>query len=191
MLREGGNAVDAGVAAVFAASVCEISHFGFGGESPLMIYDAKAKEVIVINGQGPAPKAAIPALFAGEGKVPSNGPLGATIPAVVDAMAIALETKGTLRLEQVMAPAIELADGFPMYQFLRDFFVSERKATEQWEWSAKTYYPGGHVPETGEIPDHPGFIGVQYHPALKSRPFAPHPLFTSFIKAAIDRSRLV
>src|SRR3954467_11827106 len=63
MLQQGGNAVDAGVATVFAASVCEISHFGFGGEAPTMIYDAKTREVIVINGQGPAPKAATPAMF--------------------------------------------------------------------------------------------------------------------------------
>ncbi|HMD37304.1 MAG TPA: gamma-glutamyltransferase family protein [Vicinamibacterales bacterium] len=151
ILHDGGNAIDAGVATVFAASICEISHFGFGGETPTMIYDAKAREIIVINGQGPAPKAATPALFAKGGKVPSNGPLGATIPAMLDAMAIALETKGTMRLEQVMAPAIELADGFPMYAFLRDFFISERKATEPYEWSAKTYYPGGRIPEVGEV----------------------------------------
>ena len=151
MLQQGGNAVDAGVATVFAASVVEISHFGFGGEAPTMIYDAKTKEIIVINGQGPAPKAATPALFAAKGFVPGNGPLGATIPAMLDAMAIALEAKGTMRLEQVMQPAIELADGFPMYAFLRDNFVSERKATEQYEWSAKTYYPDGRIPEVGEI----------------------------------------
>src|SRR5436305_15204806 len=48
ILQQGGNAVDAGVATVFAASICEISHFGFGGESPAMIYDAKTKEIIVI-----------------------------------------------------------------------------------------------------------------------------------------------
>jgi len=53
-------------------------------------------------------------------------------------MAIALETKGTMRLEQVIQPAIELADGFPMYDFLRNFLISERKATEQYEWTAKT-----------------------------------------------------
>src|SRR5262249_46306113 len=58
ILQQGGNAIDAGVATVFAASVCEISHFGFGGESPAMIFDAKTREIIVINGQGPAPKAA-------------------------------------------------------------------------------------------------------------------------------------
>src|SRR5579883_487437 len=84
MLEHGGNAVDAGVAAVFAASVVEISHFGFGGESPLMIYDAKAHEVLVINGQGTAPHAAAPALFAPTGKIDSNGPLAATVPAVMD-----------------------------------------------------------------------------------------------------------
>src|SRR5438094_10278544 len=127
--QQGGNAIAAGVATVLAASVCEISHFGFGGEAPTMIYDAKTREVIVINGQGPAPKAATPALFAKAGFVPGNGPLGATIPAMLDAMAIALETKGTMHLEQVLQPAIELADGFPMYEFLQHFLISEPKAT--------------------------------------------------------------
>ena len=51
--------------------------------------------------------------------------------------------------------------------------------------------PDGLLPETVEIPDHPWFIGVQYHPELKSRPFDPHPLFTGFIGAAKERSRLV
>ena len=51
--------------------------------------------------------------------------------------------------------------------------------------------PDGLLPETVEIPDHPWFIGVQYHPELKSRPFEPHPLFASFIAAAKAQSRLV
>ncbi len=51
--------------------------------------------------------------------------------------------------------------------------------------------PDGVLPETIEYPDHPWFIGVQYHPELKSRPFEPHPLFASFIEAAIEQSRLV
>jgi CTP synthase len=51
--------------------------------------------------------------------------------------------------------------------------------------------PDGVLPEIVELPDHPWFVGVQYHPELKSRPFEPHPLFTSFIKAALDQSRLV
>ncbi|WP_223479343.1 CTP synthase [Oricola indica] len=51
--------------------------------------------------------------------------------------------------------------------------------------------PDGVLPETIEYPDHPWFIGVQYHPELKSRPFEPHPLFSSFIEAALEQSRLV
>jgi CTP synthase len=50
--------------------------------------------------------------------------------------------------------------------------------------------PDGQLPEIVERPDHPWFIGVQFHPELKSRPFAPHPLFAGFIKAALDKSRL-
>ena len=150
ILEQGGNAIDAGVATVFAASVVEISHFGFGGEVPTMIYDAKTKQVYVINGQGTAPKAATPDLYKAKGKVDANGPLGATLPAVMDAMAIALERFGTMRLEQVMAPAIELADGFPMYAFLRDFLVSNRARTEAYKWG-HLYYAGGRVVEVGEM----------------------------------------
>lgn len=51
--------------------------------------------------------------------------------------------------------------------------------------------PDGLLPETVEYPDHPWFIGVQYHPELKSRPFEPHPLFASFVEAAVVQSRLV
>ena len=54
----------------------------------------------------------------------------------------------------------------------------------------------GFNPDTGlveivEIPNHPWFIGVQYHPELKSKPFAPHPLFRDFVRAALEQSRLV
>ncbi|KZD09817.1 CTP synthase [Oceanibaculum pacificum] len=51
--------------------------------------------------------------------------------------------------------------------------------------------PDGELPEVVEIPTHPWFVGVQFHPELKSKPFEPHPLFTSFIKAAVEQSRLV
>ena len=49
--------------------------------------------------------------------------------------------------------------------------------------------PDGKLPEIVENENHPWFVGVQFHPEFKSRPFAPHPLFTSFVKAAIDKSK--
>jgi CTP synthase len=51
--------------------------------------------------------------------------------------------------------------------------------------------PDGVLPEIVEFPNHPWFIGVQFHPELKSKPFEPHPLFTAFIRAALEQSRLV
>jgi CTP synthase len=51
--------------------------------------------------------------------------------------------------------------------------------------------PDGRLPEIIEIPEHPWYIGVQFHPELKSKPFAPHPLFADFVRAAVEHSRLV
>ena len=51
--------------------------------------------------------------------------------------------------------------------------------------------PDGALPEIIELADHPWFVGVQFHPELKSKPFEPHPLFASFIRAAVEQSRLV
>ena len=63
----------------------------------------------------------------------------------------------------------------------------ERSMPGETRWTR----PDGVLPETIEYPDHPWFIGVQYHPELKSRPFEPHPLFASFVEAAVVQSRLV
>ena len=151
VMSGGGNAIDAGVASVLAAAVVEISHFGLGGEAPIIIYSARDREVVVINGQGSAPMAAGPERFAGLPAPPGNGPMGATIPAVVDSVALALSKYGTKSFEDVAQPAIELADGFPLYEFLRRYLESERRASEQYEWTRRTYYPDGRVPAEGEI----------------------------------------
>src|SRR3954469_23732614 len=151
IMAAGGKAGDAGVAAIFAAAVVEISHFGLGGEAPIIIYSARDRGVIVINGQGPAPKAANPAMFAGEDAIPGNGPLGATLPAAVDSAAIALAKYGTKSLSDVLQPAIELADGFPMYDFLHHYFETERKACEPYAATMQTYYPDGKITPVGEM----------------------------------------
>jgi gamma-glutamyltranspeptidase/glutathione hydrolase len=151
ILAAGGNAFDAGVAAVFAAAVNEISHFGMGGEAPAIVYQASNGKVTVISGQGTAPAAARPAHFIANGVIPGNGPNGGTLPAVVDAMARTLQNFGTMSLAQVLEPAIELADGFPMYGILRDSLLAHRRNTVRWEWSRRTYYPDNRVPEPGEM----------------------------------------
>lgn len=75
------------------------------------------------------------------------------------------------------------------HRFEVDMRWADRLAEHGVEFSGAS--PDGALPEIMEIPSHPWFIGVQYHPELKSRPFDPHPLFASFIEAAVKRSRLV
>ncbi|OUR76992.1 CTP synthase [Alphaproteobacteria bacterium 46_93_T64] len=69
--------------------------------------------------------------------------------------------------------------------------IAYKDALEKVGYKFSGLSPDGDLPEIVEIPDHPWFIGVQFHPELKSRPFEPHPLFESFVKAAMDKSRLV
>ena len=107
---------------------------------------------------------------------------------------------GTMRLGAY--PAV-LARGSKIAEYLGATEISER---HRHRYEVNTAYkdrlaqhgmrfsgmsPDGVLPETIEYEDHPWFIGVQFHPELKSRPFAPHPLFSSFIGAAVEQSRLV
>jgi len=152
MLARGGNAVDAGVAATFAAAVTEISHFGLGGEVPIMLYLADRKQVVVISGQGTAPAAASVDVFRAHG-IPSNGPSAGTVPAVVDALTIALAEFGTLSLADVLAPAISLADGFPWYDFLTYYLRPEMENIRRYPSGARVYLQGpeGRMPAAGSL----------------------------------------
>ena len=178
LLQQGGNAVDAGCAAILAASVIEFSHFSFGGEVPILIKPSKGG-VSVINGQGIAPRLATREFFLDRAKkgvrekgpvytgtpeyvsiseggskpgmIPSSGILPATVPGVLDALVTALDRFGTKSLGEVMQPAIELADGFPIDELRVSYIEKTRKIFEQWPESARLFLPGGHVPKPGDI----------------------------------------
>lgn len=160
LLQQGGNAVDAGCAAILAASVIEFSHFSFGGEVPIIIRPSNGR-VSVINGQGTAPQLATRQFFLDQAKkgepqkgppyIPSSGILPATVPAVLDAVVTALDRFGTKSLAQVMQPAIELADGVPIDELRASYIERTRKIYEPWPSSAKVFLPGGHVPKPGEM----------------------------------------
>lgn len=178
LLQQRGNAVDAGCAAILAASVIEFSHFSFGGEVPILIKPSGAG-VSVINGQGIAPRLATREFFLDRAKrgvrekgpvytgtpeyvsiseggskpglIPSSGILPATVPGVLDAVVTALDRFGTKSLGEVMQPAIELADGFPIDELRVSYIEKTRKIFEQWPESAKLFLPGGRVPKPGEI----------------------------------------
>src|SRR5688572_27522291 len=166
ILQKGGNAVDAGVATILAASVIEFSHFSFGGEVPILI-KLKGKPVSVVEGMGQAPMKATREFFinraknqptgmatmagARSGLIPSTGPLPATVPAVLDACVTALAEFGSKSLGEVMQPAIELADGFPIDE-LRVQYIKNRGAVfSQWPDAKRIFMPGGQVPQIGDV----------------------------------------
>jgi gamma-glutamyltranspeptidase/glutathione hydrolase len=197
ILQRGGNAVDAGIATILAASVIEFSHFSFGGEVPILIRlrgtgpavkqgSLKNNNVIVIEGMGTAPAKATREFFvnraqsgattnatapdssatqrmtsgdadiptmagAKSGMIPSTGPLAATVPAVLDACVTALDQFGTKSLSEVMQPAIELADGFPIDELRVQYIKTRAPIFSQWPDAKRVFLPNGEVPKVGDI----------------------------------------
>src|SRR5215471_18621107 len=148
MFYAGGNAVDAGIATMLAASVTEFSHFGMGGEAPILVR-TKAGKVYAIAGVGTMPKLATADFFRNhklkpdeivdppENKglkdwVPVAGILAALVPGMMEGALVTLREFGTKSFAEAVQPAIDLADGFPLDE-LR-FFSLERsvKYIEGW-----------------------------------------------------------
>src|SRR5678815_2455566 len=168
IFQRGGNAVDAGVATVLAASVIEFSHFSFGGEAPILI-KLKGQKVVVIEGMGQAPMKATREFFVNRGSadatsssttmsearkggtIPSTGPLSATVPAVLDACVTALDQFGTKTLAEVMEPAIQLADGFPIDELRVQYIKTRAPIFSQWPDAKRVFLPGGEIPKVGDI----------------------------------------
>jgi gamma-glutamyltranspeptidase / glutathione hydrolase len=171
VLKRGGNAVDAAVAAIFAEGVVNPHMHTIGGEVPMLIYMGDSGQVSAINGNTAAPQRATIEWFRDQGLslIPGEGLLAAGVPAAPGALITALERFGTMTLADVLQPALELArDGFPMHPGLvgpsdylpfsiwhcRDAFQ------ERWPTSARLYLPQGRLPEVGTIFRNPDLAGV-------------------------------
>ncbi len=132
MLRQGGNAVDAAVAASFVISVIRPQSTGIGGGGFFLLYLAKKRETIAVDFRERAPLAATADMFIRDGKaVPElsrNGPLAVAVPGLIAGLVDVQKKYGTLPLAKVMAPAIFLADeGFPVYSRLADAIAYRAK----------------------------------------------------------------
>ncbi|MBI3698666.1 MAG: gamma-glutamyltransferase family protein [Acidobacteria bacterium] len=167
LFHAGGNAVDAGVAAMFAGAVVEYSHFGWGGEAPILIR-TRDGHVYSIAGVGTAPKLATADFFRNrrskpdeqlsvrgpnerEGPIPSSGLLPALVPGMVDAGLVALEHFGTKTFAEVAQPAIELADGAPIDEMRSGSIARSAGFFQRWPTSQRVFLPRGQPPRPGEI----------------------------------------
>jgi len=108
ILKRGGNAADAAAATILALSVTDSGLFCFGGEVPILVYDARTKGVTVIAGQGVAPRLATREEFARRGGIPARGIEAAAVPAALDACLSLLDRFGTMTFAQVVTPTRHL-----------------------------------------------------------------------------------
>ncbi len=161
ILRAGGNAVDAGVAATLAAAVTEEDHFSMGGEMPALVKMA-GQPVQVISGIGTAPAKATIEFFKNrplepwetadrKPMIPAQGILATTTPGMFDGVMLALEKFGTMTFAQVAQPAIEYADGFPTTEIFDDTLHRDESMLRRWPASVAYFFPGGELPTRGQV----------------------------------------
>ncbi|MYC30834.1 MAG: gamma-glutamyltransferase family protein [Chloroflexi bacterium] len=160
ILEQGGNASDAGVAAGIALNVTLPQYTSFGGVAPVMIHDAARGETVTIAGLGRWPKAASVDYFeANHGGQLPGGVLRTVTPSAADAWLSAIQLYGTMTFEQVVTPALELAEnGFPIPQSLHralareeEKFANGSRDPRIWGTTLDTFFPGGKALGAGEV----------------------------------------
>jgi len=154
-LEKGGNAFDAAVATAFTLQVVEPHLNGPGGDVPILVYDVKRGKPEVICGQGPAPAAATIAHYRGLGLdiVPGTGLLAACVPGMFDSWMLLLRDYGTMKLADVLTPAIFYArEGQPLVERASATIATvEDLFRDHWPTSAAVYLPGGNAPKPGVL----------------------------------------
>jgi gamma-glutamyltranspeptidase / glutathione hydrolase len=152
ILKTGGNAVDAAMAAWAVQGEVEPGMTGLGADMFVLIYLAKTGEVKFINGTGFAPQAATIDYYKGRGGIPDEGPLSISVPGAVGGAALALQKYGTKSLGDVLAPAIEIAEqGFPITAALAQGLKNGRAKLEKFPSTTKIWFKDGKPLEMGDI----------------------------------------
>jgi len=153
IFAKGGNAVDA-AAAMLAAGCTMWDTLGCGGETQALIYNPITKKVIGLNALGVAPTGATAAFYKSKGYAfpPEYGPLAAVTPGTVGGLLTMLAEWGTMSLKDVLAPAIQMADGYPVEAQLIRSITRDKKWIEQWKYSPAVFLQNdGNVPEPGQV----------------------------------------
>ncbi|HCT24306.1 MAG TPA: gamma-glutamyltransferase [Chitinophagaceae bacterium] len=159
IFNKGGNAVDA-ACAMLAATCTMWDVLSWGGETQALIYHPKLKKVIAINAMGVAPTGATPEFFKSKGYAfpPEYGPLAATTPGTPGGICYMLAEYGTMSLKEVLAPAMEMAAGYPIDAQTANSIERQKDRIKQWPYSKAVFLP--HLGEKREAPE-AGEIFVQ------------------------------
>ncbi len=156
MFERGGNAVDAACAMIAATSTMW-DVLSWGGETQALIYDPRTRKVVAVSGLGVAPSGATPEFYRSKGMKypPERGALSAITPGTPGGIMLMLAEYGRLSLAQVLAPAIELADGYPIDAETANNIERWKDTLREWPYSKAVMLPHAgearEAPQSGEI----------------------------------------
>ncbi len=154
ILKAGGSAVDAAIAANAALGLMEPTGNGMGGDLFAIVWDAKTKRLYGLNASGRSPQSLTLDYFVENGheSVPPYGPLPVTVPGTVDGWFELHKKFGRLPMKEVLAPAIRYArDGFPVTELIAFYWGLSVPRLSKWPNFAETFAPDGRAPRKGEI----------------------------------------
>jgi gamma-glutamyltranspeptidase/glutathione hydrolase len=165
IFQKGGNAVDA--ACSMLGVVCTMyDALSWGGETQALIYNPVTKKVIGVNALGVAPTGATADFFREKGMryPPASGPLAAVTPGTPGGLMVMLAEFGTLSLKDVLAPAIQMAEGYPIEAELAESIEKDKGELKDWPYSKKTLLPhlgqNWEAPEPGEVFRQPDLLAT-------------------------------
>jgi len=156
IFQKGGNAIDA-AAAMLAATSTMWDVLSWGGETQALIYNPKTQKVIGINALGVAPAGATAEFYKSKGLdyPPEYGPLAAVTPGTPGGLLVMLAEYGTMSLADVLAPAIQMADGYPIEEGAAESIHRQREWIKKWKYASQVFFthPGEarEAPVPGEI----------------------------------------
>jgi len=156
IFQEGGNAVDA-ACGMLAATATMWDVLSWGGETQALIYNPNTKKVIAINAMGYAPTGATVDFYKSQNMdyPPAFGPLAATTPGTPGGLLTMLAEYGTMSLAEVLAPAMQLAKGYPIEEMTANNIEKGKAKIKDWPYSKKVFLPhlgeDREAPEAGEI----------------------------------------
>ena len=152
VFQQGGNAVDA-ACAMLAATATMWDVLSWGGETQALIYNPHTGKVMGVNALGVAPTGATPAFYKSKGYdiPPAYGPLAAVTPGTPGGLFTMLSEYGTMSLAQVLKPAMQMAEGYPMETSTADMIEKNKGRIKNWPYSKKIFLP--HLNENREAPE--------------------------------------
>lgn len=172
IMKGGGNAIDAAIAANATLGLVEPTGNGIGGDLFAIVWDAKTKQLYGLNASGRSPQSLTLDYFKDKGytSIPPHGPLPVSVPGCVDGWLELHGKFGRLPMQEVLQPAIDYAtEGFPVTELVAWYMDRSAPTLSKFPGFAETYMPNGHTPRKGEIFKNPGLANTLSQIAIKGR----------------------